>query len=171
MVKKSVIYPLIVILTAISWLDAKWINEYGYYWLELQRVPPNGQEQTASYYHVLSETDFNFLHIPNQEQNYQFVPAGTEHPWIADRQVLVPDLTNSTYSYGLTYNTLSFTAGKPVMFAKYITPDPEIEVTIPEQPDQSTFPWYYNNQEPLTNLKKVEQKNFNVDRYYLLEGF
>lgn len=154
---------LVLFICSISWLDAKLIVSQEY-WFKV--FDENGQ-----YWHVISGQENPIP--PHQKSDYVHVSAGTEFQNHVSIEVLVPSYITRTFYFSSEKKVYKFSYNnEPIINAyEYVPP---VEVTIPEQPipeqDLTQFPWAYGNQEPLTHLKTVEQKNFNVDRYYLLEG-
>ena len=176
MVKKSVIYPFILIFTALSWLDAKRIISQDYWYKDFTKSTGSGAilgDGTTSnqYWHIINEFMDPAPGVNRSE--YTKVSKGTEFTSYIFMEVPVPTIITGQFLLSNDTERIYFSYGGVPIFNSYIY-RPPVEVTIPPQPipeqDIVNYPWAYANQEPLTHLKTVEQKNFNVDRYYLLEG-
>jgi hypothetical protein len=152
-----------ITVNTISWEETGWVYKNGE-WVYIQAptedvtVVAFSSTPKDGYTKVEAGTRFAQVAPYSQPNSFQG-PTGVDGKYITN-----PQLFNS-----------QITDGVPTKQTWYIDrTTSEINVIIPTQPtpeqDIITYPWAYGNQEPLTHLKTVEQKNFNVDRYYLLEA-
>ena len=150
-------------VNTVSWDESGWVYENGE-WVYIEAPTENVKVVAFSssprdgYTKVSRGTYFENVGTYSQPNSFQG-PVQVDGKFITN-----PQLYNS-----------QITDGVPTKHIYYIdTTKSTITVNIPTQPipeeNLIQYPWAYGNQEPLTHLKKVEQKNFNVDRYYLLEG-
>jgi hypothetical protein len=152
-----------ITVNTITWEDTGWVFENG----EWRYIPAPTVEVNVV---AFSSTFKDGYTLVSRGTTFQNVVSYTQpNEFQGPTQVDGKFITNPQL-----YNT-NISDGVPSRQSFYVdTTKITLSVTIPIQPipeqDITKYPWAYGFQEPLTNIKRVEQKNFNVDRYYLLEA-
>lgn len=171
MVKKSSIFLIFCISWSVTNASVVVNTEYWYKNFEDRGTAVIDGETLYQYWHIFSGAENPVAGYTKEE--YTHVPAGTVFDNWYTFQVLVPKLVTNTWLFSSDTQRIKFsTSGVPIYNDRPVVPT--VNVVIPTQPvpedDIVQFPWAYGEQEPLTNEKIVESKNFNLDRYYLLEA-